>query len=63
MIVTCPDCLAQYDDEFRWTMCPHQPFQANDGKGNFAYHHKSFLSTDPTTQRDYTAPLYKPDPL
>ena len=23
MIVTCPDCGKRYDDESRWTICPH----------------------------------------
>lgn len=25
MIVLCPKCECRYDDEFRWTICPHNP--------------------------------------
>jgi hypothetical protein len=26
MMVTCPNCGKRYDDEFRWTLCPHEFF-------------------------------------
>jgi hypothetical protein len=59
VIVLCPTCLVQYDDQFRLTLCPHPTFAANDGHNNHKHHPKAYLSTDPTTQRDYTAPLHK----
>ncbi len=43
MIVHCPSCGARYADEFRWTICPHETFAANDGKNNFGHHPESFL--------------------
>ena len=31
MVVTCPKCNARYDDEYRWTICPHNPlYRAHD---------------------------------
>lgn len=41
MIVTCPKCEARYDDTYRWTICPHGTFAANDGQNNFAHHPES----------------------
>jgi hypothetical protein len=43
MIVTCPECHRRYDDEFRWTICPHETFAANDGRNNFAHHPESVI--------------------
>lgn len=34
----CTVCWAEYDDEFRTTLCPHDDFPANDGANNFAYY-------------------------
>jgi len=33
MIVTCPDCWNRYDDEYRWTICPHNPLEAGPDRG------------------------------
>lgn len=49
MIRFCPDCKATYDDEFRWTICPHETFAANDSQNNFAHHPEAHLKV----------PLYK----
>lgn len=46
MIVYCLTCRKRYDDEFRWTLCPHNTFAANDGNNNFAHHPESFLEED-----------------
>lgn len=44
MIVQCTrGCGAEFDDEFRDTICPHKTFAANDGHGNFRHHHESYL--------------------
>lgn len=45
MIVECSKCHTRYDDEYRWTICPHETFAANDGKNNFAHHPESFISS------------------
>ena len=44
MIVTCPDCRWTYEDSYRWTVCPHETFEANDGQNNFAHHSESALA-------------------
>lgn len=46
MIVQCLICMKRYDDEFRWTLCPHNTFAANDGNNNFAHHPESYLEDD-----------------
>jgi hypothetical protein len=28
MVVRCPTCSTVYDDETRWTICPHAPLWA-----------------------------------
>lgn len=46
MIVTCTrGCGRRFDDEFRWTICPHETFAANDGQNNFAHHPEAFIET------------------
>jgi hypothetical protein len=47
MIVQCPQCGLAYNDEFRWTICPHETFAANDGKNNFHHHPESYLEKKP----------------
>lgn len=47
MTVSCPTCLCRFDDEFRWTICPHDTFAANDGKNNFEHHPESTLADEP----------------
>lgn len=47
MIIQCEMCRKYFDDQFRWTYCPHDVFAANDGKNNFAFHPESYLSNDP----------------
>ena len=44
MIVKCIACKRCYDDEFRWTICPHETFAANDGSNNFSHHPESLLT-------------------
>lgn len=44
MIVQCGKCLVYYDDEFRFTFCPHDTFAANDGHNNFEYHNDAYRS-------------------
>jgi hypothetical protein len=58
MIILCPVCLSEFDDEFRSTLCPHATFPANDGRNNHKHHPKAYLSSDPSTERSYKAPLY-----
>lgn len=43
MIVFCEKCQSTYDDVYRWTICPHDTFMANDGQNNFAHHPESYL--------------------
>lgn len=59
MITKCNKCKLHYDDEFRWTICPHNTFAANDGLNNFRHHRKSYLESDETTDKHYKAPLYE----
>jgi hypothetical protein len=40
-----------FDDEFRWTICPHETFAANDGHNNFAHREDSYLSDFPPRER------------
>lgn len=47
MIVQCDKCKVYYDDEFRFTFCPHQAFNANDGNNNFKVHNDAYISKDP----------------
>lgn len=47
MIVCCVDCKMFFDDEFRFTFCPHDAFPANDGKNSFKIHNDSYYSKDP----------------
>jgi hypothetical protein len=28
MLVRCEECGRRFDDEYRWTMCPHDPLDA-----------------------------------
>jgi len=44
MIVKCVKCKMFYDDEFRYTICPHKTFLANDGKNNFKVNEDAYLS-------------------
>jgi len=43
MLVMCPTCGKRYDDEHRWTICPHAPSEASapDG-GNYCMEHDLF---------------------
>ncbi len=50
MIVQCPKCRMYYEDSYRWTICPHQTFAANDGANNFAYHDESYLDKEPPSE-------------
>ena len=43
MIVRCDKCGKRFDDAYRFTICPHGTFAANDGQNNFAHHPESFL--------------------
>jgi hypothetical protein len=47
VIVQCADCLVYFDDAYRWTICPHETFAANDGANNFRHHEESYLSSEP----------------
>jgi hypothetical protein len=47
MIVTCTKCGAGFDDAYRWTVCPHETFPANDGSNNFRHHPEAYLGTPP----------------
>lgn len=46
MIVQCGKCDTYYDDEFRFTFCPHDAFPANDGKNNFVIHDEAYRSKE-----------------
>ncbi len=47
MIVKCPECRWYFDDEFRWTFCPHETFPANDGENHFEHYEDSYLAETP----------------
>jgi hypothetical protein len=50
MIVHCAECGADFDDQFRWTYCPHETFPTNDGNNVFREHPESFIRrAEPTT--------------
>lgn len=44
MIVKCLTCTKYFDDVFRDTGCPHNTFNANDGKNNFKHYTESWLA-------------------
>jgi hypothetical protein len=50
MIIQCSDCKKHYDDEFRWTQCPHNTFAANDGHNNFKHYSASWLGDKPPSK-------------
>lgn len=61
MIVTCQTCSTAYDDAYRWTICPHETFAANDGHNNFAHHPESFISKEaPVELRTHVTENYEP---
>ena len=47
MIVRCERCRLYFDDEFRWTYCPHHTFSANNGRDQFQHHPESYLDPHP----------------
>jgi hypothetical protein len=55
MIVSCDKCGARFDDEYRWTFCPHNTFAANDGRNNFAHHPNSYISPRVQLETNFTA--------
>jgi len=57
MIVRCQKCNKGFDDQFRWTICPHETFAANDGQNNFQHHPESYLEgeTDAIREADRRA--------
>lgn len=40
-----------FEDEYRFTFCPHEAFLANDGRNNFAVHHEAYLSPEELDDR------------
>jgi hypothetical protein len=38
MLVSCPDCKNRYDDEFRWTICPHNSLWVKHDAPYCRYH-------------------------
>lgn len=51
MIVQCQACRMFFEDEYRFTFCPHEAFLANDGRNNFAVHHEAYLSPEELDDR------------
>lgn len=47
MIVRCKQCQMYFEDCYRSTICPHDPFPANDGNNNFEVHNDAYLSPEP----------------
>lgn len=58
MIAFCKKCNMFFDDEFRTIHCPHDAFNANDGKNNFEVHHDSYLSKEQPIQISTYIPVY-----
>jgi hypothetical protein len=44
MITKCARCRAEFEDNYRSTLCPHRAFPANDGSNNFVIHHDAHLT-------------------
>lgn len=44
MIIKCEKCIKYFDDQFRYTGCPHNTFSANDGQNNFKHHPEAWLA-------------------
>lgn len=42
MVVTCEQCLYRYDDEFQWTICPHNPLECGPEAGAYCKRHDFF---------------------
>lgn len=51
MIVKCSQCNLRFDDQFRWTVCPHGTFLVNDGANQFSHHPESYKESGPTDQQ------------
>jgi len=58
MIVTCKACGTRFDDEYRWTFCPHETFAANDGKNNFAHYPESLIEEAEAYLRSPNTEIY-----
>lgn len=56
MIVKCPHCPMYFDDEFRTTVCPHEAFSANDGRGHFKKKETAYLSEKEPRLQDLAPP-------
>ncbi len=63
MFVTCGKCKCSYDDEHRWTICPHNLLEAgpktpyyNCGNGGYCAGHDLYGCTfeNPTKEKDIT---------
>ncbi len=52
MIVQCGQCSRWFDDQFRFTNCPHPTFAANDGVNNFSHHHDAYISDAEPGEQD-----------
>jgi hypothetical protein len=54
VIVRCASCSVHYDDEFRYTFCPHDTFLANDGQNNFRHYPESYRDPAPVALGEIT---------
>lgn len=39
---TCDHCGRRYDDEYHWTLCPHNPLEAGPEPGDYCRRHDLF---------------------
>lgn len=53
MITKCGKCGASYDDQYRYTICPHLTFPANDGYNNFTVYKEAHLDVSEVYDEDY----------
>lgn len=42
MIQICEMCGKRYDDEFQWTLCPHNPLEAGPKPEDYCKRHDFF---------------------
>lgn len=51
MLVECPDCHLHYNDEFRWTICPHNTLDRDAGAKPVLYINRKTPGQDGTVRK------------
>lgn len=46
MIQKCEKCKKWFEDVFRFTSCPHEPFPVNNGNNDFKVYENAYFSDE-----------------